>query len=90
MLNSDLYTILNKDPSTNHLIVVKLHVKNSVLSDQTKCMVIPTVANCARFYALPKIHKPILAFCLIVSNVVTASYKLVCFLSQFLAHYAFS
>ena len=50
MRNSGPYIILNKDPSTNHLIEVKRHVKNSVLlSDQTKCMVIPSVANCARF-----------------------------------------
>ena len=68
MLNSGPYNILNKDPSTNHLIEVK-HIKNSVLlNDQTKRIVIPSVANCAKFYALPKIHKPTLAFHPIVSK----------------------
>ena len=87
ILNSGPYTILNKDPSTKHLIEVKRNVKNSVFhKDQTKCMVIPSVANCARFCAHPKIHKPTLDFCPIVSNVGTASYKLAHFLSQFLAH----
>ena len=60
MLNLGPYTILNKDLSTYHLMEVKRNVKASVLlSDQTKRMVIPSVANCVRFYALPKIHKPI-------------------------------
>ena len=87
MLNSRPYTILNKDPSTKHLIEVKRNVKNSVfLKDQTKCMVIPSVANCAIFCARPKIHKPTLDFRPIVSNVGTASYKLACFLSQYLVH----
>ena len=87
MLNSGPYAILNKDPSTNYLIEVKRNVKASVLlSDQTKHIVIPSFANCARFYALPKIHKPTLTFRPIVSNVGTASYKLVRFLSQSLAH----
>ena len=77
MLNSGPYTILNKDPSTKH------NVKNSVLlNDQMKLIVIPSVINCTRFYALPKIHKPTLAFSPIVSNVGTASYKLPHFLSQ--------
>ena len=49
-------------------------------------MVIPSVANCAKFYAFPKIHKPTLAFRPIVSEVGTASYKPALFLSQFLAH----
>ena len=49
-------------------------------------MVIPSLANCARFYALPKIHKPSLSFHPIVSNVGTASYKLARFQSQSLAH----
>ena len=49
-------------------------------------MVIPSVTNCARFYALPKIHKHTLAFHLIVSNIDTASYKLAHFLSQSLTH----
>ena len=49
-------------------------------------MVIPSLANCARFYALPKIHKPTLAFRPIVFNVVPASYKLASFLAQSLAH----
>ena len=49
-------------------------------------MVIPSVPKCARFYALPKIHKPTLAFRPIVSNVGTASYKFSHLLSQSLAH----
>ena len=89
MLNSANYTILNKDPSTNHVIEVKRHVYNYVLlSDQTKRMVISSVANCARFYALPKIHKPALAFRPIVSNIGIASCKFARFLSQSLAHLA--
>ena len=37
MLNCDPYNILNRDPSINHLIEVKLNVKNSILfNDQTK------------------------------------------------------
>ena len=90
MLNSGSYIILNKDPSTNHLTEVKRNVKASVLSDQTKRTVIPSVVNCARFYALPKIHKPSLTFRPIVSNVGTASYKLARFLSQSLAHLTFT
>ena len=31
MLNSGPYTILNNDPTTNHLVELKRHVKNSVL-----------------------------------------------------------
>ena len=50
-------------------------------------MVISSVANCAKFYALPKIHKPTLASRPIVPNVSTSSYKLSHFLSQFLAHF---
>ena len=81
MVNFDPYTILNKDPSTSHLIEVIRNLKNSVLfSDQTKLMVIPSVANCARFYALLKIHKLAVDFRPIVSNVRTASYKLARFL----------
>ena len=87
ILNSGPYTILNKDPSTKHLIEVKRNVKSSVfLNDQTKRVVIPSVANCARLYVLPRIHKSTLDFCQIVSNVGTASYKLAHFLSQSLAH----
>ena len=69
MLNSGSYTILNKDPSTDHLKQVKHSFKNSVLlSSQMKYMVIPSVANCARFYAFLKIYKPTLASHPIVSN----------------------
>ena len=82
MLSSGPFTILNKSPSTNHLIEVQRHVKNTVLlSDQTKRMVIPSIANCARLLALSKIHKPTLAFRPNVSNFGTASYKLAPFLS---------
>ena len=56
------------------------------LSDQTKCIIIPSFGNCARFYSLLNIHKPTLAFHPIVSNVNTASYELVHFLSQCLTH----
>ena len=51
-----------------------------------KRMVFPSVANCARFYALPKTHKPTLTFRPIVSNVGIAFYKLASFLSQSVAH----
>ena len=77
IINSGPYTIFNDDPSTFHLIEIKRNIKNSVLlSHQTKRMVIPFVANCARFYALPKTHKPIFAFHPNVFNVSTASYRL--------------
>ena len=56
-----------------------------VLSDQTKCKVIPSVVNRGKFYALPKIHKSTLAFHLIVSNVGTSPYTFARFLSQSLA-----
>ena len=49
-------------------------------------MLFPFLANCARFYDLPKSHKPNLAFRPIVSNVGTASYKLARFLAHSLAH----
>ena len=49
-------------------------------------MVIPSTTKCARFYAIPKIRKPNLAFGPIVSDVGTASYKLFHFLSQSLDH----
>ena len=47
-------------------------------------MDIPSVSNCARFYVLPKIHKPTLAFRPTVSDVGTASYKLAHFYLNFL------
>ena len=87
MLNSGPYIILNKDPSPKYLIEVKLNVKNSVvLNDQTKRMVILSIANCARFYTLPKIHIPTLPFHRNFFIVGTDSYKFVRFLSQSLAH----
>ena len=87
MLYSGPYTILNKDYSTNPFIEVKRKVKVSVLlSDQRKRMVIPSVANCDRFYALPIIHTPALVFLPIVFNIGNGSYKLARFLSQSLAH----
>ena len=49
-------------------------------------MVNLSAAYCTKFYALPKMHKPILAFRPIVPNVGTASHKFVRFLSQSLAH----
>ena len=48
--------------------------------------VIPSIANCAKSYAFPKIHKSTLAFYSIASNLDTASYKLACFLLQCLVH----
>ena len=76
MLNSDLYTILNKDPSTNHLIDVKRDSVNSVLlCDQTTGIVVPSVANGAKFNAFSKIDKPTFAFHAIVPNVGIDSYK---------------
>ena len=47
-----------------------------ILSDQTKRLVIPSDADCTRFYAFPKIHKFTLVFFPIVSNIKTASYEL--------------
>ena len=51
-----------------------------------KHMIIPSVANCVRFYALPKIHKPILTFRPFISNIDTDSYESVRFFLQSLAH----
>ena len=63
MKNSSPYTILNKNPFTNDITEIKRNVKNSdLLYDQTKRMVILSVANCFSFYARPKTHKPTLAF----------------------------
>ena len=80
-LNSGLYTVLKKDSSSDHVKKVKRNVKIFfILSDQTKYMIIPFIDGCAIFYALLKIlkiHKPTLAFHLIVSNVRTDSFKLV-------------
>ena len=74
MLNSGPYNILNKVSSTKHLIEVKRIVKKCGLrKDKTKRIAIPSVANCARLHALPKIDKSTLTFCPIVSNVGTAS-----------------
>ena len=87
MLNSGPYTILNKDPSTNHFIEVKRNVKKSVLlSDQTKCISISSVVNCARSYALPEMYKPTLSFPPIVYNFGIDSYKLSRSLSQSPGH----
>ena len=46
-------------------------------------MAISSIVNCSRFYALPKIHKPTLAFLFIIC---TASYKLALFLSHSLTY----
>ena len=87
MLNSGLYIILNKGSSTNHLKEIKRSVKNSVLlSEQTKRIIIPSIANRARFYAVPKIHKTTFAFRPVVSNFDTTFYKLARFLSRSFAH----
>ena len=44
------------------------------------CMVIPSAANWARFYALPEIHKPTFDDRPNVSNVGTAAYTFARFL----------
>ena len=57
MLNSGPYNILNKDPSTNHLIEVKYNVKNSVLfNDQTKRVVITVSYKLAHFLSQSVAH----------------------------------
>ena len=53
-------------------------------------MAISSIANCARFYSLPEVPKFTISFCSIVSNAVTAFYKLACFLSQSLAHLTYN
>ena len=46
------------------------------INEQTKCMIIPSIAICARFYALPT-----LAFHPVLSNIGTTFYELARFLS---------
>ena len=49
-------------------------------------MTIPSIVNCTKFYALPKVHKPTVAFCPIGSNIGVASYKLAHSLPQSRSH----
>ena len=53
-------------------------------------MVIPSIADCGKFYGLPKIPKPTLAYHLIVSNISIAFYKLADFLLQSLTHLTYT
>ena len=62
MLNSNPTAILKKNSFANHLKEIKRNAENSVLlSNQSKHTVIFSVANFARFHAVPKIHKPTFA-----------------------------
>lgn len=53
-------------------------------------MIILVISNCARFNALPTIHKPTFAFRSIVSNIDTAFYKFTRFVLHCLSHLAFT
>lgn len=57
-----------------------------ILNEHTKRILIPSIDNCTRFYALTKIEKPNLAFPPTVFNIDTVSYKIAGFLSQCLFH----
>ncbi|XP_054722649.1 LOW QUALITY PROTEIN: uncharacterized protein LOC129232538 [Uloborus diversus] len=71
------YVTLHKDPSIREINLIKNVVKSSpIISESSKRSLTPSVAHCARFYALPKVHKPDIPLRPIVSNIGTASYKL--------------
>ncbi|XP_054719035.1 uncharacterized protein LOC129228383, partial [Uloborus diversus] len=71
------YVTLYKDPSIREVNLIKNVVKSSpIISESSKRSLTPSVAHCARFYALPKVHKPDIPLRPIVSNIGTASYKL--------------
>ena len=53
-------------------------------------MVIPSIANCTRFYALPEIHKLTLILHPLVSNANNSPYRLTRFLSQSLSHLTYN
>ena len=81
ILNNGPYVPVAKGPSASNLNKIKLAVKTSkVIPENLKKSIIPSISNCARFYALPKVHKPNFPFRSIVSNIGTASYKLSKFL----------
>lgn len=80
MLNYGQYSKLKKDSSTKPLSDNKKVVRSVFHYNNTKRLVIFSIPNCAHFYSLPKVHKPTLSFCPIVSNIDNASYKLAMFL----------
>ena len=56
------------------LKLVQRYIYSSViLQDQMKKMIISSIANCARFYALPKTHKSTVVSHPIISNISTVS-----------------
>ncbi|KFM72744.1 hypothetical protein X975_08034, partial [Stegodyphus mimosarum] len=77
LINECPYCSIPKDPSTSNLTKVKTAIKSShILPMQLKKSLIPPITNCARLYALPKVHKTGIPFRPIVSNIRTASYPL--------------
>lgn len=79
---------LQEQMGLNHYFAIPLNKnylklnQQSILaqfSDNLKCKPTLSITNCARFYALPKVHKQNFPFCHIASNIGTASYHL-CFL----------
>ena len=82
LLQEGPYVEIKKDQTSSLVNSVKKVIKNSViLNNDTKTLVTPCSAICARFYALPKIHKINNPLRPIVSNIGTATYPL----SKFLA-----
>ena len=83
LLNDGPYITLSHNPSLQELKKIKSTIKSSaLLSNTTKSQLSPSFSNCARFYALPKVHKPDIPFRPIVSNIGTASYRLAKFLTK--------
>ncbi|XP_054706612.1 uncharacterized protein LOC129216422 [Uloborus diversus] len=81
LLRDGLYTQLKQDPSPNELKTIRSAIKTSKLF--YNCFnLIPSVSHCARFYALPKVHKIGVPLRPIVSNIRTASYGQAKFLTS--------
>ncbi|XP_054706551.1 uncharacterized protein LOC129216363 [Uloborus diversus] len=71
------YVTLHKDPRIRKFNLIKNVVKYfPIISESSKRSLTPSVAHCARFYTLPKVHKPDIPLRPIVSSSGTASYKL--------------
>ncbi|XP_054720929.1 cationic amino acid transporter 2-like [Uloborus diversus] len=68
------YVTLHKDPSIREFNLIKNVVNSSpIISESSKRYLTPSVAHCARFYALPKVHKPDIPLRPIVSNIGLAT-----------------
>ncbi|KFM70281.1 hypothetical protein X975_01150, partial [Stegodyphus mimosarum] len=69
LINEGPYCSIPKDPSTSDLTKVKTTIESShILPTQLKKSLIPPIANCARLYVLPKVHKTGIPFRPIETN----------------------